>query len=464
MHSSTKKKAYCYLVSNEGRDFYLLVAFIYYLERYEHYTVSLEFAWNAHKIRTSPPDLVILPNVRGHSLYYEIAQYAADSGILVFASDSEGNFNTDVPYDFWGYNTSKNPFSPLMLVWNERVRQFLLQDYSFLSPDRIKVSGAPGFDKYTYLPRTDRKTLLAQHGIKPYDRVVGYAGWAFGKLDTTEIDGVLELLQMPGEKGKQWFREQREAVERCLRTAIEAFPDTLFILKKHPRENFESDHRDSLNEMNRLKDYPNVWYLKDEEDIQNLIQISDLWMAFESTSIMEAWLLDVPTLKINTAPDFKWADLYKGTASVQNPAELLNVLEQFFRQNNPGIVTPPNVLEQRQAVIANSIGYADGYNHLRCALHFRPFLSATTKPAKKTKFHAKFFRLYLLLHVGKCFYIPWLFKRLPKFRKTVWVFENYTLSRIGRERQNVYEHLDTFYQKERLPEKITSGEIWSELE
>ena len=112
--------------------------------------------------------------------------------------------------------------------------------------------------------------------------------------------------------------EQRDAVENALKAAIEKYPDYLFVLKKHPRENFESDLRDSRNEMNRLVAYPNVLYIKDSEEIQDLIEASDLWLAFESTSIMEAWLLHKPTLLINPDIHFTRAELYKGSAIVQN--------------------------------------------------------------------------------------------------------------------------------------------------
>lgn len=47
---NSKKLAYCFLVSNEGRDFHLLLPFIYYLEKFENFEVQFEFVWNAHKI------------------------------------------------------------------------------------------------------------------------------------------------------------------------------------------------------------------------------------------------------------------------------------------------------------------------------------------------------------------------------------------------------------------------------
>jgi hypothetical protein len=68
------------------------------------------------------------------------------------------------------------------------------------------------------------------------------------------------------------------------------------------------------------------------------------------------------------------------------------------------------------------------------------------------------------LHVGKYFYIPKLFKRLPKLKKTVWVFENYSLDKIKNQKKDVYRDLDSFYSKHNLDSKIINGSIWDELE
>ncbi len=460
-----KKQAQCYLVSNEGRDFYLLIGFIYYLERFQNYEVSLEFVWDAQKIRTGNPDLVLLPNSRGHHLYYEIAKYCYDNEIPLFIHDSEGNFNTEIIYDFWSYNLDKKTFCPKMFTWNQRVKNYLVSKYQ-LPKEEVCVTGAPGIDKYRYSSLEEHSELLAKYGKSHYKTVVGYAGWAFGKLQNKEINDLLHHLNYKGDReaeGIQWIENQRILVESYLRSAIEKYPDTLFILKKHPRENFESDNRDSLNEMNRLTKYENVLYLKDEENIQDLIQISDLWMAFESTSIMEAWLLNIPTLMINPDPDFTRSPIYKGSFLVKTDEELLAAIEQVLMLKNIAAVNPEHVVAERKRIIEDAFGFDDGLNHLRCAFYFNPYLISEPKIKKNPKLKLKFLRYYLLLHIGKLFYIPWLFKRLPKFKKTVWIFENYKLSKVKALKKSVFKDLDEFYERNNLPERIRSGEIWSEL-
>lgn len=463
MKSPTKKIAYCYLVSNESRDFYLLIPIIYYLEKFENYEVKFEFVWNAHHIRQQRPDLVILPNSRGLNLYFEIAKYCFENDILVFNHDSEGNFNTSIDYDFWGYNLEKKHYCPVQFTWNQRVKDFLISKYNITETD-IKVSGAPGFDKYQYLSKIKREEILSKYNLDHFKKVIGYAGWAFGKLYNPELEDVLANIAKPGAIGKKWLEEQRDIVEVSLEAAIKKNTDVLFILKKHPRENFESDYRDSRNEMNRLAHYPNVLYLKDEEEIQDLIQISDLWMAFESTSIMEAWLMNIPTLMINDDIHFHRVDLHHGSVIVRNQQELVGAIDELYEKSNTAYFSPIETLNKRSKIIQNSIGYSDGKNHLRCIYFFNEYLNTTSPKTKKAKFNARFYRLYLLLHLGKYFYIKSLFEKLPKFKKTVWIFENYKLEKVNDQKKSVYKDLDTFYELNDISTKIKSGKLWDEFQ
>jgi|TARA_B110000285_G_C15142505_1_gene631925 surface carbohydrate biosynthesis protein len=462
MKSQNKKIAYCFLVSNEPRDAYILLPYIYYLEKFENFHVQIEFIWDAHIIRKKRPDLVILPNIRGHNLNYEVAKYCSDNEILVYASDSEGNFNSEIDYNFWGYNITKELICPIQFTWNNRIKNYLNSVHNIAEKD-IVVSGAPGFDKYQYLTYKSREDIISKYNLNHFNKVVGYAGWAFGKIYNKELSDVLTILEKNHDEGVAWLTEQRDIVESCLKTAIESNPDTLFILKKHPRENFESDGKDSRNEMNQLVKYPNVLYLKDEEEIQNLIAISDLWIAFESTSIMEAWLLGIPTLMINDDSNFTRSKIHEGSIVARNEAETSTAIKELFDKKNKNYFFPEDVVQRRNEIFDDSIGFTDGLNHLRCAKAFSPFIASAETKATQATFQPKFFRLYYLLHIGKYFYIPWLFKRLPKFKKTVWVFENYSLKRVKEIQGEINQNLDHFYASNDLNKKINTGEIWNKL-
>lgn len=68
--------------------------------------------------------------------------------------------------------------------------------------------------------------------------------------------------------------------------------------------------------------------------------------------------------------------------------------------------------------------------------------------------------MFLLMHVGALFYNKSLFERLPKFKKTIWIFENKKLQQVKKQKPAVYRDLDRFYAEHNLTEKISSGELW----
>ena len=455
MKSQSKTRiGHCYLVSNESRDFYILLPIIYYLEKFENFKIEFKFVWDAHLIKKESPELVILPNVRGHNLYYEIGKYCSDNDILVFNHDSEGNFNTKINYDYWGFNLSKKNFCPILFTWNHRVKDFLVDKYN-LDPNSILVSGGPGFDRYKYLPAPDKKAILAKYGKSDYKLVVGYAGWAFGKIFNSDNKNSNNQLSPYFQERREWMIEQRDLVEGMLKYAIENNPETLFILKKHPRENFESESIDSRNEINQITNYPNVLYLKDEEEINELIHISDLWTAFESTSIMEAWLTDRPTLMLNPDVDFRRANTYLGSKIAKSKEEFHEAIDEL-RNKNLAYFSPQDVLERRQTIISESIGFEDGLNHIRCMEAFIPLLRAYSPPTKKAQTSSTFLKRYILLHFGKIFYNKAIFSVLPKFKKTVWLFENRKLSKIKADKDRLKPYLDKYYEKEEVRTRIKS--------
>jgi hypothetical protein len=179
---------------------------------------------------------------------------------------------------------------------------------------------------------------------------------------------------------------------------------------------------------------------------------------------MEAWLLNVPTMLINEIDDFKRVSLHQGSFKVNTIEKAIQAFEKLFSENDKSFFNPSNIVEKRNKIFADSIGYSDGLNHLRAINFFSPYLENNSSKNKKIKTNYKFLRLYLLLHIGKFFYSKRIFSKLPKFKKTIWVFENYKLTKIKNQKKSVYEDLAIFYKKMDLKNKIESNQIWNEIE
>lgn len=447
--ADSKKLAYCFLVSNEGRDFHILLPIIYFLERFRNFKVEFKFVWQANCIYSNPPELVIVPNTRGNNMYYEIAKYAYDNNILVYHHDSEGNFSTMTDFDWWGYNLVKKFLCPVQYAWNERVLRYVEHKYHF-PPGTIKISGGVGFDRYHYLPDVNRNEILKAFNKEGYKKVVGYAGWAFGKLYNKEFNDLPIVSAWGEEKARNWIETQRDFVREVLGFAIKNNPDVLFILKKHPRENFESDNRDSPNEMNVFLDYPNVLYLKNEVPIHELIQISDVWTSYESTSAMEAWLIGVPTLCIKNeqALEYKWSSIYEGSLLASTPEEFSNKLRRVLNGDKEADLLSMEQKQKRHAILSDSIGFSDGLNHLRALKYFLPYLSKK-EMVKHPRVNLKFIRLMILLKAGVLLYpvFPRLFKKIHVLNKHIWMFKEYRLLEVKTEKDRYYTSLNDYYRR-----------------
>lgn len=450
------KKILCFLDNDSGRDVEIVLPLIHFAQSYLNAECDFSLIWDIHAIRRKKPDIVLLPNTVGSKLYFEISKYAHENGIKVFALISEGNLRTDGTFDYWGYNVDKQFYQDYICCWSERTMDFLRSELPHIK-DRIVFTGATGFDRYSIYDFESQEAFLKKRNLERYRKVIGYAGWAFGKL--TNDQGILEILGWAkGDKSRlKWVEEQRVQVEQLLKTTIENNPDTLFILKKHPNEENPSITIEGKNEMNGLIQYPNVLYIKDRiTNIHDLISVSDIWMSFESTTAMEAWLMgNKPTIFINPDPDFNRDPTYKGTAMVANASQLQLLIDEFYETGAITKFDDPVKAKERESIFYRTIGYGDGMNHARAARYLKRTINSVPESnAIKPHFVARHLVMYMLMHLGKLVYHKRVFLALPKFRKTTWIFDNWRLNKTKSLLKKYAVYLDAFYEKQNIEAKM----------
>jgi surface carbohydrate biosynthesis protein len=450
----------CFVDDQQGRDVELLLPLIYHAEKHLNCEVKFRFIWDIFALYREQPDLVILANIIGSKWIFEIAKYAREQNITVFALFSEGNFRTNDTFDYWGYNTDKKFYQEYVCLWSKRTLNFLSEKI----PDKagkMVLTGATGFDRYKIYRFMSKEEFLQLKNLTRFKKVIGYAGWAFGKLHT-EI-GRRELKYFMKDKPASWMEwteKQRSEVESILRQLIENNRDTLFILKVHPNETHPHITRESPNEMFRLKGYPNVLYIKNEEPIHDLISVSDIWMGFETTTVIEAWMLNKETLLINPDPDFARDFAHKGSVIAETYSKVQTFIDEFYREGKIVDFNTNEKVKLRKSIIEDTIGFDDGLNHLRAAHYLAESLKRTGKRQKKRVFRFTYFLRSFILHVGSLLYIRWLFLRLPKFNKTVWAFDRWKLKNIAVLQQKYYPFLNEFYQKNRLDKVDILKRFW----
>jgi hypothetical protein len=459
------KRVLCFLDNDNGRDVEMMLPLVYFIEKFLACRVEFNFIWDVFSVYRKKPDLVLLPNTVGSRLYFQISQYAARQNIPVFALISEGNMRTDGSFDYWGYNSDKHFYQDFVCFWSARSRDFLRKELPDIK-EKLVLTGATGFDRYNIYGFENKEDFLRRRGFKNFRKVIGYAGWAFGKLSNTQ--GRDELLSFfKGDISRlSWTEKQMYAVEEILRQAVEYYPDILFVLKRHPNEANPSIVEEGRNEMNPLTSYPNVLYVKEEENLHDLISISDIWMGFETTTSLEAWLMksQVPTLLLNPDPDFNRDQLYKGSLILHSGQELISCIEQFYHKGSISSFMNQDKILFRQKLIRDTIGWGDGFNHIRTAYYFQKTLEKASQTGDiRPRFSFKYAWMYVLMELGKYFYIKNVFIRLPKFKKTIWIFEKFRLRNIPVLQARYKHFMEDFYNKHKVAERYKLGTLFEEL-
>jgi hypothetical protein len=103
---------------------------------------------------------------------------------------------------------------------------------------------------------------------------------------------------------------------------------------------------------------------------------------------------------------------------------------------------------KREAIGCESIGFSDGWNHLRALKFFLPYLS-NKRVLKRPLVNLKFIRLMILLKAGVLLYpvFPGLFKKIHVLNKHIWMFEEYRLLEVKREKERYYNSLNDYYRR-----------------
>ncbi len=446
-----------------GRDTEIILPIGHGLESYLNCQVKYKFIWDLFEIKLWQPDVLLLPNTRGHHMYVEAAHYAWKHKIIILALDSEGNFRTDYEYDIWGYNTKQLIYQDWLTCWSQRTANYIAARIGEEDKEKLVITGGSGFDKYSFGRFKTRAEILSKYKKQNFEKVIGYAGWCFGKLYNSQRKvSFKRYFDGDQKKAYSWVEEQRVYVRDTLRYLIEKYPNILFILKKHPKEEFEDEPEEGKNEMNELLHYGNVLYLKNEEPIQDIIAISDVWTGFETTTLFEAWMLKKPTILINQHTNFPRSSHYKGAIIGKNKEAIGKLIDEFYKLNNLDRHVSSEMLNHRVQAVKNSIGYSDGLNHLRALYYFRESLPSYHKQ-RNLSLSLRHLRLYILMHLGRLLYSKQLFKKMPKFRKTIYVFENRTMPGLEERKHQVYSDLNDFHKNLGITEKLKEND-WESLQ
>ena len=459
-----KTKVLCFTDNAAGRDVEMLLPIRYFAERFLNCEFFHALNIDVYQIYRYKPDVILQANTVGSNLYFEISKIAHRDNIPLFALISEGNFRTDGSFDYWGFNHDKKFYQDYVCCWSERTAKFLQTKEPGFA-DKIVVTGGVGFDRYSVYKFMRKEEFLTKYDKQNFLKVIGYAGWAFGKLDHKRGREELLIWAHGDESRLNWIEEQRKSVRDILKNIIESNKDILFVLKQHPQENAPERPEPVTNEMSELAHYENVTYLCEEESIHDLISVSDVWTCFESTTALESWLMEKQTIFINPDPDFNRDPLYKGSALVKSEKEFQQTIDQFYSEGKIDNFFELEKESAREELIKNIIGFGDGMNHIRASFYFKQTLERSRHSNLNTRysFHLWHWLVYVLIRIVGPFYSRTIYSRIYKFKKHLWVFENYKMEKLHKLYMKYVPYFEDFYKRNNVEQKFSGNSLFDEL-
>lgn len=310
-------------------------------------------------IKKHHPNILFLTNITGAQINVDVVDYATQYGIKVVSLVSEGNFREKELEQFlWGWNIERKFKEILNMQWTERTRLMTLKHYPELQ-DKIKVSGAVGFDVYRILPRINKDYFLRKYRREKFTNVIGVGCWDFGIFypEDTRYNYESSILSM---QEINYFRKDGILFNQILEKVVLSNPTILFVLKEHP--GCQIGKKGSAIE--NLDNYANTLIIKSEEVIVNCIAVSDFWITYESTTALEAWLMQKQTCLLNPqGGDFGRDEVAKGSPIYSSYEEIQANIDLFY---SSGVLRDFKDKESvRERLIKDTIQWDDGFNHVR---------------------------------------------------------------------------------------------------
>ena len=349
------------------RDFHITLPILFYLKKRYNLNVKYKNIFNGYYyINKYRPEILLISNYSGASTNHKIVKYAYLRGIKVVSLMSEGNIISESTLDcyLWGHNKEKKLYVDLLLTWSERARNIILKKYPEYE-NIVKTSGATGFDRLINFKFLGKEYFLKENSFTKYKKVVCIA--------TSGLDLYVDKKYFESQKDIIYSRVSKEQISRHRRDLYEIQDiyaslvknnrDILFILRYHPGTvNF------NLSEFSKIGKEDNVYISKECSDIKytfsELLNISDLWITYQSTSVLEAWLLKKTTILVNpSGSDFIREEGYRGSPICKDFPSLNKLVHQYYQTGELKEFVEKK--KYREKAIKNVIGWDDGENHIR---------------------------------------------------------------------------------------------------
>jgi len=275
----------------------------------------------------------------------EFIDIAREQGVKTVVLDKEG---TRSPYAVRGETERIRKLAPFMsdhiFVWSERQRKFWRD--AGVADDDITIIGQPRSDLFFKEHRHETDRLFREH--RPLITLFSYEDTAY--IPPAEITM----------NGPSWGEMKRETHNEVARLAA-ANPEYNFVVKTHPQQ---SDLRELQDRYRR----DNLAVVGGSSVANELIQRSELIIAFQTTAVIEAMMLGKRV--VYTAWDKHYArfasDLLPfheapGIVVADSFERFHDVCQRFFSGDAGDFDFPPDVIEERTRFVNDYFHNPDGH-------------------------------------------------------------------------------------------------------
>ena len=290
------------------------------------------------------PDLILVPN-DNFAFIREFIHVAHENGVPTVILDKEGTIS---PNSFEAEAERARKFTPFIsdhvFVWSERQKAYWRN--RDVSPDCITVVGQPRSDLF-YSQQTDRVSGLFP-GQKPLITLFSYFDDAYIPLTLKKTEGL------------SWKAMKTESHD-FLSELAKKNPDFNFVIKCHPQQ-LDIDY------LAKRYNHNNLRVLGGADIANELIQKSELIIAFQTTSVIEAMFMNKKIIYTAWDPNYERLkdDILpfhtaSGIVIADTREKFHQVCDRFFSGNHSDFSFSEDQLEARDKFVNEYFYKPDGH-------------------------------------------------------------------------------------------------------
>lgn len=264
-------------------------------------------------LKVRPDVIVTFPVTTQNQIYiYTFAKIICRSVIVTFTTegliDFENQESLTLSAGIYDYSDKLVDYHAF---WGELVAERLgavLQKQRKLSDTkRIRIFGNPMYEKDRILEYCGKNEIIRELSLNTKNKVLILSGFHTSYYEKEEIINAQDIINTDNYDEEHInmildsFRNQRLYLDKYIDNilfAAEKNQDVLFLVKLHPQEILMQKGNRKLPYLEKLENISNVVIIKESIPIGVLLSQVDFMVHYGSTVDLEAYIYNVPTLKL----------------------------------------------------------------------------------------------------------------------------------------------------------------------